>query len=243
MAKRGRKRKNYFGPEHEDAVVRYLNCEDQSERDKIYNDWLRKAFVKMIESIMRRDKLKPEGFTHEEVLSRTLSHLVSKMHKFDPGANKKAYSYFTVICRNCLLGFKITEDKNRKRNLSFDEVYPTFEEDDNMIYSLPDTDYSNEDLISDIIVEIKEELKCEGDTKKKMNENERKLGFALIQILGNWETIFSEMEGGSKYNKNNILSTMRDYTGMSTKDIRIGMMRYKKLYGILKLDKIRDGYI
>lgn len=243
MAKRGRKRKNYFGPEHEDAVVRYLSCEDDELRNQIYNDWLRHVFVKMIESIMRRDKLKPDGFTHEEVLTDTLSHLINKMDRFDPGVNKKAFSYFTVVCRNHLLGFKIKEDKVRKRNLPFDEVFPSFEEDDEMLYSLPDTEYTNEDLIGDIVIEIKTELDEEGETKKKMNENERKLGLALIEILGNWEDIFADMEGGSKYNKNNILSTMRDYTGMSTKDIRIAMKRYKKLYGLLKLDKIRHGYL
>ena len=243
MAKRGRKRKNYFGPEHEDAVVRYLSCDDHEVRNQIYNDWLRKAFVKMIESIMRRDKLKPDGFTHEEVLTDTLSHLINKMDRFDPDVNKKAFSYFTVICRHHLLGFKIKEDKVRKRNLSFDDVFPSFEEDDNMLYSLPDTDYTNEDLIGDIVIEIKSELDGEGDFKKKMNDNERKLGYALIEILGNWEEIFADMDGGSKYNKNNILSTMRDYTGMTTKDIRIGMKRYKKLYGMLKLDKISEGYL
>lgn len=243
MAKRGRKRKHYFGPEHEDAVVRYLKCEDEEERNEIYNTWLRKAFVKMIESIMRRDSLRPQGYTHEEILTDTLSHLVNKMDRFNTDVNKKAYSYFTVICRNHMLGFKQKEDIARKRNLSFDEVFPSFEEDDNMTYTLPDTDYSKEDLILDIVGGIKKELEEEGETKKKMNENERKLGYALVEILSDWEVIFSEMDGGSKYNKNNILQTMRDYTGMSTKDIRIGMKRFKKLYAILKIDKIRDGYM
>jgi hypothetical protein len=243
MAKRGRKRKNYFGPEHEDAVVRYLNCEDQDEKNLIYNTWLRKAFVKMIESIMRRDGLRPQGYTHDEILTDTLSHLISKMDRFNPDVNKKAFSYFTVICRNHMLGFKQKEDVARKRNLSFEEVFPTFEEDDDMTYSLSDTDYTNEELIVDIIVSIQDELAEEGVTKKKMNDNECKLGYALIDILSDWENIFSDMEGGSKYNKNTILSTMRDYTGMSTKDIRIAMKRYKKMYGLLKLTKIREGYM
>ena len=37
--KRGRKRKNdlYFGPEQEEAVVRFLQSDDQIERNMIYN--------------------------------------------------------------------------------------------------------------------------------------------------------------------------------------------------------------
>jgi hypothetical protein len=39
---------------------------------------------------------------------------------------------------------------------------------------------------------------------KKLSENERKVGYALIAILENWETAFQTMDGGSKYNKNSI---------------------------------------
>ena len=45
MAKqRGRKRTNdlYFGPDEEAAVVRFLECNDEIERNAIYNQWLRK---------------------------------------------------------------------------------------------------------------------------------------------------------------------------------------------------------
>lgn len=243
MAKRGRKRKHYFGPEQEDAVKRYLESEDPEIKNKIYDDWLKGVFIKMAESLMRKNDWIPENYTHDEILTDTLSHLVMKMDRFDPKTNNKAYSYFTVVCSNHLLGFKIKEDKSRVRSLPFEEVYPSHEENHDMIYSLPDTDYGSEDLILDIVEEIKVELESEGKTKKKMNDNERKVGKALVEILGNWEQIFSDMKGGPKYNKNNILHTIRDYTFMSTKDIRISLIRYKKIYSLLKLSKIRDGYM
>jgi len=54
--KRGRKRKNdlYFGPEQEEAVVKFLESEDIQGRNAIYNKWLRETLNKMIESIIRR---------------------------------------------------------------------------------------------------------------------------------------------------------------------------------------------
>ena len=82
---------------------------------------------------------------------------------------------------------------------------------------------------------IKEELEETSQVpKKKLNENEKKVGWALVEILENWETAFEAMTGGSKYNKNSVLETMRNYTNLSTKDIRLAMKRYKDLYGILK---------
>ena len=40
--KRGRKRKNemYFGPEEEEAVVKFLEYTDTNERNSIFNEWL-----------------------------------------------------------------------------------------------------------------------------------------------------------------------------------------------------------
>jgi hypothetical protein len=82
---------------------------------------------------------------------------------------------------------------------------------------------------------IREELNDEEQPpKKKLNDNERKVGYALIEILENWETAFESMTGGSKYNKNSVLETMRNYTNLSTKDIRLAMKRYKELYELLK---------
>jgi hypothetical protein len=243
MGKRGRKRKHYFGPEEEDAVIRYLESTNQEERNEIYNTWLRAVFIKMVESIIRTFKLQRDGHTHEEILVDALSHLHWKMDKFDPSENKKAYSYFSTICKNHLLGLKIKEDKLNKKSLSFEDMYSSFDENEDLSYTLPDNEYSNENLIDDICDEIQTELESEGVTKKKMNDNERKLGMALIEILGNREDIFGDMEGGSKYDKNRILETIRNYTGLSTKDIRISMKRYKKLYGLLKATKIKDGYI
>jgi hypothetical protein len=56
----------------------------------------------------------------------------------------------------------------------------------------------------------------------------------LVEILENWERAFQSMEGGSKYNKNSVLETMRNYTNLSTKDIRLSMKRFKDLYEVLK---------
>lgn len=243
MGKRGRKRKHYFGPEEEDAVIRYMECDDQYEKEVIYNIWLHKVFVKMVDSLIRTYQLQRDGYTHEEIHGDTLSHLISKMDRFDPSADKKAYSYFSAICKNHLLGLKIKEDKLNKKNISFEDMYSSFDEDENFSYTLPENEYTTENLVDDICSEIKLELSIEGVSKKKMNDNERKLGLALIEVLGNREEIFGDMEGGSKYDKNRILETIRNFTGLSTKDIRISMTRYKKLYGLLKMDKIRGGYI
>ena len=80
-------------------------------------------------------------------------------------------------------------------------------------------------------------------TSPKITENETKVGDALITILDRWEDVFESIQGGNKYNKNLILSYIREITSLSTKDIRISMKRFKKVYRLLKNDKLEEGLL
>jgi DNA-directed RNA polymerase specialized sigma subunit len=243
--KRGRKRKNdlYFGPDEEKAVRKFLKSEDDRERNKIYNECLRAPLDKMVESIIRKYKLYRKAYSFEDLHTDTISFLITKAHKFNPEAGKKAYSYYGTICKNYILALLIKDDKVLKLNSSFEETFESIQERDDLTYHLKDTDYVLADFILSISTEIKEELESDGDSKKKLTDNERKVGEALIDILDNWETIFENMEGGSKYNKNTVLATIREHTNLTTKDIRVSMRRYKKLYTLIKGDKIDEGFL
>jgi len=248
MAKRrrGRKRKNglYFGEEQEKAVVDFLNEGDPLIRNKIYNEHLRDAFDTMIESIIRRYKLYRKTYTFDNLHSDTLSYLILKADKFDPEIGKRAYSYYGTICKHYILGLMIKDTKMINQTLDFDTSISTIHQDEKFIYTLPESDYTLSDLIDTISEEIRAEIENEGkDSKKKMTDNERKVGEALIDILNNWEMLFSSLQGGSKFNKNVILATIRENTNLVTKEIRVAMRRYKTIYDIVKEDKIDKGYL
>ena len=236
-SKRGRKRKNemYFGPEEEEAVVKFLESEDDAERNLIFNEWLKAPLDKMIESIIRRYKLYRKGETFEELHGDTVSFLMTKVHKFETGRGKKAYSYFGTIAKNYILGLLIKDEKYMKQTASYEEMSGDIESRADLTYFIDNDNFSMDDFIKKLSDGIKDELDDEElPPKKRLNENERKVGYALIEILENWETAFESMNGGSKYNKNSVLETMRNYTNLSTKDIRIAMKRYKELYELLK---------
>tara|TARA_R110002020_G_C16051568_1_gene754633 strand:+ start:55 stop:804 length:750 start_codon:yes stop_codon:yes gene_type:complete len=243
--KRGRKRTSnlYFGPDQEKAVVKFLTSESYSERNKIYNEYLRAPLNKMIDSIIRRYKLYRKDYTFEDMHADTLSFLVTKMHNFKPDKNKKAYSYFGTICKHYLLGQLIKDDKKVRTDLRYDDVYRTVESMDSFIYNnIEDNDKTPLDrFIEEISDSIKLEL--ENKEKNKLSENEIKVGDALVTVLDNWETIFEQVESGNKYNKNLILSYIREMSDLTTKDIRVSMRRFKKIYVLLKNDKIDNGLI
>jgi hypothetical protein len=235
--KRGRKRTNdmYFGPDEEEAVIKFLESTDETERNQIFNEWLKAPLDKMIESIIRRYRLYRKGETFDELHSDTVSFLMTKVHKFERGRGKKAYSYFGTISKNYILGLLIKDEKYMKQTASYEDISENLEQREDLSYSIESDGFSMDDFILKIINGIKEELNDDNQPqKKKLSENEKKVGFALIDILENWETAFESMNGGAKYNKNSVLETMRNYTNLSTKDIRLAMKRYKVLYDFLK---------
>lgn len=235
--KRGRKRtKNlYFGPEQEEAVVNFLTSESYSERNKIYNEHLKGPVDKMVESIIRRYKLYRKEYEYEDVHSDTLSFLITKMHNFKPDKNKKAYSYFGTICKHYLLGQLIKDDKKLKSDVSYEDVYNTVESMEGLSYTIDEDKIQLDTFINEISASIKGEMKY-----NKLSEIELKVGYALTTILDNWETIFEQVESGNKYNKNLILSYIREISDLSTKDIRLGMRRFKKIYSLMKNEKLED---
>ncbi len=247
MAKqRGRKRVNdlYFGPEEEEAVVKFLESEDIAERNAIYNKWLRKPLDKMIESIIRKYKLYRKGETFEDLHSDTLSFLITKADKFDKEAGRKAYSYYGTICKNYILGLLIKDEKVIKQLYSYEDIpVSDLENKSELTYEMHDNEIDLPSLIKELIISIEAEVNNENIVnKKKITDNEKKVGYALIEILNNWQLTLSMMDGGSKYHKNSILESMRNYTNLSTKDIRLAMRRYKSLYNLIKMSGMEEGF-
>jgi hypothetical protein len=165
---------------------------------------------------------------------------MTKFNKFDPKENKKAYSYFGTIVKNYLLGRIIKYDKDLKQFSSYEDVYQSIDENELYSYTM-DNPKSN---IEEFLLVVIDKLKTRIISDKKLNENEIKVGQALIELLSNWENIFdNNVSGSSKFNKNRILSFIREYTLLSTKDIRVSMKKYKELYKFVKNDKLEKGLL
>ena len=82
-----------------------------------------------------------------------------------------------------------------------------------------------------VIATYLKELKDYIDTDE-LNENEKKLGMALVELFDNYQTIFFGSQN-NKFNKNVILLSLREMTNLNTKEIRSSIKRFKKLYLIV----------
>jgi hypothetical protein len=228
--KRGRKavKENYFDVREEEAVRKFLIAESSYEKNKIYNQFLRHPLDKMISSIIRRYKLYRKDMDFEEIHTDTHSFLMTKVDKFKPDKNKKAYSYFGTICKNYLMGQIIKDQKETNRKISYEDISSSLEERPDLTYRIDDDVIETDHIINEYLFELKTYIESE-----QLNDNEKKLGYALIDLFDNYETIFSGADN-NKFNKNVILLSLREMTNLSTKEIRSSIKRFKKLYIVIQ---------
>ena len=219
---------NYFDVREETAVRKFLIAETSYEKNKIYNEFLRAPLDKMISSIIRRYKLYRKDMDFIEIHTDTHSFLMTKVDKFKPDKNKKAYSYFGTICKNYLMGQIIKDQKETNRKISYEDISSSIEERPDMIYRIDDDIVETDVIITQYLKELKDFIETES-----LNDNEKKLGYALIDLFDNYETIFSGADN-NKFNKNVILLSLREMTNLSTKEIRSSIKRFKKLYLVIQ---------
>jgi hypothetical protein len=221
---RKRTQKIYFGEEQEQAVVRYLESESESEKNKIFNEYLREPLTIMVESIIRRYKLYRKDMDFEEIHMDTHSFLMTKIDKFKPAKEKKAYSYFGTICKNYLMGQILKDQKEMNRKISYEDISSDLQHSPDMIYHIDDDTLTTEDIIKKFLEKLTESI-----NDKHITEPEVKLGKALYDMFDNYNNIFLDTSN-NKFNKNVILFELREMTNLSTKEIRIYLKKFKILY-------------
>jgi hypothetical protein len=226
LKKKGRKptQLNYFDVREEMAVIRFLESTSYEEKNKIYNEFLKKPLDKMISSIIRRYKLYRKDMDFTDIHVDTHSFLMTKIDKFKPSREKKAYSYFGTICKNYLMGQIIKDQKETNRKISYEDISSNLENNENFAYYIENDNLDSERVIKHFLIELERFIK-----EENLSENEIKLGHALYDIFENYDSIFIGNDN-NKFNKNIILLSLREMTNLSTKEIRGSMRKYKNMY-------------
>ena len=224
-------KENYFDVREETAVIDFLTANSFYEKNKIYNEFLRNPLDKMISSIIRRYRLYRKDMDFNELHTDVHSFLMTKVDKFKPSKNKKAYSYFGTICKNYLMGQILKDQKETNRKVSYEDISSTIEERPDMLYHIDEDVLDLDSIIIEYTIKLKDFVETQS-----LSDNEKKLGLALIDVFEKYETIFTSTDN-SKFNKNLILLSLREMTNLTTKEIRVSLKKFKSLY-IFIINKI-----
>ncbi len=173
-----------------------------------------------------------------------------KLNELDDGYkyrifNSKAYSYCQTIIRNYYKDHSKKSYTEKKTNLCFDDFADEINERNDLTYEMElENQHQLERLINSVVDKIDDKI----DNDPTIKKNEMIVGDAIANVLRNWQVLFMEDSPDGKYNKrvtnkfakNKILLYLKEQTGLSTKEIRIGIKPFKEIYFIEKIDYMED---
>ena len=230
--KRGRKRtkKQYFTPDTDAAIKKYLASSNQDERDDIFATRIHYAFYKLAENLIHTFKFYyTEVDDLEDLKHEVICFLLEKLDYFKPEKGTKAFSYFSIVGKNYLILYNNSNYQKKKQKV---DVLAA-DEDEGVLNQLGRDSRKQE--IKDFIDYFT------AYTDKHMftifkKEKDRKVADA-INIL------FKRRENIEIFNKKALYIYIREMTEVDTpvitKVTKILKKQYKKLY----MEYTETGYV
>lgn len=170
--------KNYFTQDTEDAIVLYNTSEDDSFRNRIYNDRIKYPFFKLTENIIHTYKFYyTEEDSIEDLQHEVTTFLLSKLHLFNPAKGAKAYSYFGTIAKRYLI---MTNSRNYKRRI--DKVGVS-EVEDNENYSYTIVDTIEEDVNLSTFIDLFVEHATDNIYELFPRDEDARIADAILEIF------------------------------------------------------------
>jgi len=216
------KKSLYFGKAAHQAIIEYQQADCSDDKHEIYVDRIRKSFDKLTENLIyihgfARDK------EHFKILkSDCVSFLYETLEKFDVERGSKAFSYFNVCAKNFLIIKSKKASKNRRRNVSLDDVTSMSAvekraiENYKIIPAQDDIIVRREDkvILSEILVKIDSRVN---------NQNEKLCIEAIIKVFENIENL-------DFLNKRAIFVYLREISGLNPKQLSVAISNIRKYY-------------
>lgn len=237
LTKRGKPRKRkpkeprvYFTQDTEDAIVEYLACVDQAERNRIYNERIEYGFYKLAENIIHTFKFYyTDTDTIEELKHEVITFLLEKLHLYNP-TKGKAFSYFGTIAKRYLIVYNENNYKKLQEKADVDES-----DDEQMML------YENDKNIEQVFDELSfmDQYIKYIDThifRLFPKKQDAQTADAIVELFRKRETL-------EIFNKKALYIYIREITDVSTPQITKIIKKLKVIYVQLYNEYYNHGYI
>jgi hypothetical protein len=220
----------YFTQDTENAIIEYLASDNESERNRIYNERIRYAFYKLSENIIHTFKFYyTDSDTIEELKHEVVTFLLEKLHLYSQGKGK-AYSYFGTIAKRYLIIYNQKNYEKLKEKADIDEI-----EEDPII-------------LSDIIKEASDETNPTDFMGLYVQYVDKHLAtlFPKKQDIKTADAImelFRKRESIEIFNKKALYIYIREITDASTPQITKVTKKLKTVYIKLYNEYYKHGHI
>ena len=208
------KKNEYFTKLHEEAIIKYASSTDRYEKSVLYEKLIGPAFNEMVDKIVFTYK-----FTSlpniEDLKDECKTWLTTILDKFDASKGSKAFSYFSVITKNWFI-HKVKKNSSG-REVGLEDISQEFEEENLFVTN----GYDEEREKREFWQALWHEMGTWDSITLKPNE---KKVYEAVKIL------LKEPENVEIFNKKAIYLYIRELTGLSTKQIVLGLKKFKNKY-------------
>jgi DNA-directed RNA polymerase subunit F len=218
VRKRKKKSKVYFGTPVQEAVIRYNNEKSISKRNKIYQEEIHAAFMKLAENLIHTFKFYHFDYPSTDVQHEVVAFLVINMAKYKPDKGR-AFSYFSIVAKNWLILHNNGNYKKYKTHMKLDaEAYKR-----NMA-ERSDEENQQEDIkafVSTIVPRFEDQL-----TSIFRKKRDIQIADAVLELFRRRDII-------ENFNKKALYVLIREMTGYKTQHITKVINVLKKHYAKL----------
>ncbi|MCK9416907.1 hypothetical protein M0Q97_09645 [Candidatus Dojkabacteria bacterium] len=124
----------YWTPEVEEALAKYVSCTGITERHDIFDNHLYEPFKQLILETVKRYRPDVGDKLTNEMSSDLLYHLIIHVQKFNPdvvlssGRKPSGHSYCSVIIRSAIADDRVRTAREKMNRISFDDWFKDHQE-------------------------------------------------------------------------------------------------------------------
>lgn len=223
-------KKVYFGKEVQDAIIEFnkLNNSETIYKTKLFNQTIYPAFMKLTENIINTWKFYRYETNYSDLQRDAVAFLFTKMPSYD-SSKGRAYSYFTIVCRNFLIKESQTLYESGKSKVELEVV----DAERNLTNEVILSNY--QETLHDFIFNWCNW--CEDNLEKIFkSQRDRRIADSIIEMFRSSEDI-------DIYNKKLIYVLIRERAGVDTQHITKVIKVFKDLFTEMFVDYQKNGFI
>jgi hypothetical protein len=227
-----KKRTVYFGRDVQDAIIRYNILEIEKtgtiEKSKLFNNTIYPAFLKLTENIINTWKFHRYETTFSDLQRDAVAFMFTKMPGYDEDKGR-AYSYFTIVCKNFLIHKSQVLYEASKTRFELDVV----DSERNIGTEISLTDY--QETLRDFMIKWCDW--CDQNLEKLFkSKRDRRIADSLLEIFRNSEDI-------DIHNKKLLYILVRERASVETQHITKVVRIFKDLFTDMFSDYRKHGFI
>jgi len=225
------KKNLYFRQEHQDAIIEFIKSDDPKEKNRLYASLIEPVLRELINKIVYTYKFNSLP-NIDELKKDCAVHLVTILSNFDEEKGSKAFSYFSIVAKNWFIGENKKNSVRKQKEVSYESYNPAMNNDPAMNNHSVTKTFDEDLTVTNGYFENREHSEFWETLRTEMNswlksdimkEQEVKVIKAIFVIINSLHDL-------GVYNKKTFYFSLREITGLNTKQI------------VNNLDKIRAKY-